>query len=155
MALSGISTLGIRFSYASEVSAGVKPAAFTTLTRINSIGGLTAENETIDASALEDGTTQYVAGRGETGGNIIVTVNITPDTIDEWETLMSDAQDARENNKQTWFQVYSPALGGKAFFFTADPPSAIPLPESGQNELWTVEMSLTVNEYKGLLEAVV
>ena len=55
MALAGISTLGITFGYGVETTAGQKPDAFKQLTRINSIGGITVENEQIDASAIEGG----------------------------------------------------------------------------------------------------
>ena len=54
MASAGISTLGITFGYGVETTAGTKPTSFKQLTRINSIGGITIENEQIDASAVED-----------------------------------------------------------------------------------------------------
>ena len=62
MALAGISTLGITFGYGAETTAGEKPSAFKQLTRINAIGGITIENEQIDASALEDAVSRYVQG---------------------------------------------------------------------------------------------
>ncbi len=43
------------------------PSSFTVLTRINAIGGISLETEQIDASALEDYVTRYVAGRQDTG----------------------------------------------------------------------------------------
>jgi len=155
MALPGMSTLGIRFLYGVETTIGQKPASFTELTRINGIGGITIDVETIDASALIDKVTRSVAGRGDTGGDFTVTVNITPDTITEWQTLISAYKTAKEAGKQTWFEVYHPDLTSGAFFIVAEPPREIPLPESGQNELWTVEMTLVINEYKGLDTAVV
>lgn len=148
MALSGISTLGVTLSYGVETTAGTKPNAFTQLTRINAIGGLTVSVEKIDASALEDLTTCYVAGRGDTGGSLSVTVNMTDATVTEWGTVIS-SYTALTGGKQMWFQVSSPKLT-KAFFVTAEPPQAIPLPESSQNGLWTVEIPLTVTAYKGL-----
>ena len=63
MALAGISTLGITFGYGVETTAGEKPSAFTQLTRINAIGGITIENEQIDASALEDAVSKRCACR--------------------------------------------------------------------------------------------
>jgi hypothetical protein len=36
----------------------------------------------------------------------------------------------------------------------AQPPEQIPQPEIGQNELLTVEMNLTIEEYKGMDTAV-
>lgn len=65
--LAGLSTLGITFGYGVETTAGTKPTAFTQLDRINSIGGITQDVEQIDASALEDTSTKYVAGRADTG----------------------------------------------------------------------------------------
>ena len=50
MALAGISTLGITFGYGVETTAGEKPTAFTQLSRINSIGGITIENGCFDLS---------------------------------------------------------------------------------------------------------
>ena len=79
MALAGISTLGITLSYGVETTAGTKPATFNLLTRINAIGGITQDTEQIDASALEDTSSKYIAGRADTGGTVSVTVNLTPD----------------------------------------------------------------------------
>lgn len=155
MALPGMSTLGIRFLYGIETTAGTKPATFTELSRINSIGGIQIDVETIDASALIDKVTKSVAGRGDTGGDFPVSVNITPDTITEWQTLISAYKAAKAEGKQTWFEVYHPDLTSGAFFVVAEPPQEIPMPESGQNELWTVEFTLTINDYKGLDTAVV
>ena len=154
MALAGISTLGVKLYRGVETTAGVKPATFEQLTRINSIGGLTISSENIDASALEDEVTRYVAGRGDADGSIAVTVNLTQDTIAEWEDVIADAATAKAAGKSMWFEIYSPSLGGDAFFIVAEPPTAIPMPETNQNELWTVEMTLTGNEYKGMDTAV-
>ena len=45
----------------------------------------------------------------------------------------------------------SGALGFKdSFFVVAQPPTAIPQPELSQNALLTIEMNLTVEEYKGM-----
>ena len=149
MALPGMSTLGIRFLYGIETTAGTKPASFTELSRINSIGGISIDVETIDK------VTRSVAGRGDTGGDFTVGVNITPDTITEWQTLISAYKTAKAEGKQTWFEVYHPDLTSGAFFIVAEPPQEIPMPESGQNELWVVEFPLTINEYRGLETAVV
>ena len=63
----GLATLGVKFGYAVETTAGEKPAAFTWLERCNSISGLELSTEQIDASALEDYVTKYVAGRQDSG----------------------------------------------------------------------------------------
>lgn len=148
MALAGVSTLGITFGYGVETTAGTKPAAFTELTRINAIGGLSLENQTIDASALTSLVTETIAGRADTPGNVPVTVNLTPDTKTEWETLITTFK-ALTDSKQMWFQTIIPGFTD-SFFFIAQPPQDIPMPEMNQNELLTVEFSLTIVEYKGM-----
>jgi hypothetical protein len=148
MALSGVSTLGVTFGYGVETTAGTKPAAFTELSRINAIGGITLENQTIDSSALTDLVTQTIAGRADTPGNISVTVNLTPETKTEWATLISTYK-ALTDSKQMWFQTIIPGFTD-SFFFIAQPPQDIPQPEMNQNELLTVEFSLTIVEYKGM-----
>ena len=144
----GLSTLGITFGYGVESVAGQKPSSFTQLNRINSIGGIAMDVEQIDASALEDTQTKYVAGRADTGGTWAVTVNFTDETADEWADLITAYNTAQASNLNLWFEVILPNQTD-AFFVIAQPPQQLPMPEIGQNELLTVEISLTVVEYKG------
>ena len=148
MALAGMGTLGITFGYGVENTAGVKPTAFTQLNRINSIGGITIENEQIDASALEDAVSRYVQGRADTGGAFAVSINFTPETNDEWKDVISEYA-AAADGKRMWFETIIPGFT-ESFFVVAQPPTAIPQPEIGQNELLVVEMNLTIEEYLGM-----
>lgn len=148
MAVAGISTLGITFGYGVETTAGTKPTTFTKLTRINSIGGITIEPEQIDASALEDAITRYVKGRADTGGTMTVTINLTDETKAEWESLIT-AYQGLSGGKRMWFETIVPGFTD-AFFVVAQPPEEIPQPEFTQNELLTVEINLTIEEYKGM-----
>lgn len=146
--LAGLSTLGIQLAYGVETSKGVKPEAFTFLDRINSIGGITMDVEKIDASALEDLSTKYVAGRADTGGTWEVVVNYTAETSAQWAELITAYNDAMKSELQMWFEVIIPNMND-ALFVIAQPPQEIPMPEISQNELLTVSFSLTVVEYKG------
>ncbi len=148
MATAGISTLGITFGYGTETTAGTKPTSFKQLTRINALGGINIEPEQIDASALEDFITKYVKGRADTGGSFPVTVNFTSETVEEWKTLIA-AYKELSGGKRMWFETIIPGITN-SFFVVAQPPEEIPQPEIGQNELLTVEMNLTIEEYKGL-----
>lgn len=148
MAVAGLSSLEITFGYGIETTAGTKPTTFNKLTRINQIGGITIEPEVIDASALEDAVTRNIKGRADTGGTWAVTVNFTADTKKEWTDLIA-AYKALTGGKRMWFEVLHPQLED-AFFVVAQPPEQIPMPETGQNELWTIEMNLTIEEYKGM-----
>ena len=72
----GLSTLGITFGYA---VGSTKPASFTQLERIVSIGEASVENETIDVSCLEDMVSKFVRGRGTVTDTLPVVVNFTED----------------------------------------------------------------------------
>ena len=148
MALAGLSTLGITFGYGVETTAGTKASAFTQLTRINSIGGISITPETIDASALEDAVEKSVAGRASTGATWEVVINYTPDTATEWANVISAYNTGKASGYQTWFEVIVPSMSD-GFFVIAEPPQEIPMPELGQNSLLTVTMSLTIVDYKG------
>ena len=152
-AIPGVSTIGIEFGYALETTSGTKPTAFTLLDRINSIGGIELSTEPIDASALEDYVTRYIAGRQDTGGEWTVTVNITDATIQQWRDLIAAYQGRTDKNLSMWFVVWSPYLTD-SFYIVAEPPKELPMSEMGQNELQTIEIGLSINEYKGMDTAI-
>lgn len=148
MADYGISTLGVTFGYGVETTAGTKPASFTRLTRINDIGEITVDPEDIDASALEDYETHYVAGRASVSESVAVTVNRTDTTVTEWENLIT-AYQGLTGGKKMWFEVITPGIT-KAEFFVAAPPKVLPMPAKAQNSLDTMVINLTVESWKGL-----
>ena len=144
----GLSSLGVTFGYGVETTAGTKPSSFTQLDRINSIGGISLSTEQIDASALEDYQTKYIAGRQDSGGTWSVTINFTDETATEWGTLISAYNTAAASGLAMWFEIILPNQSD-AFFAVAQPPQIIPMPEIGQNSLLTVEIQLVIVEYKG------
>ena len=152
--IAGISTVGSLTGYAVETTAGAKPTTFKMLHRINASDEIAIETETIDASALEDMIERTIAGRGSTGGTFGVTVNVTDETITEWETLIQEYETAKTAGKAMWYEEYFPSLE-KAFFTKIEPPTVIPKPAREQNGLLTVTMTLTINEYVGPDTAVV
>ena len=85
-------------------------------------------------------------------GNFPITVNVTDETITEWETLIS-AYNARGTGEDLYLEVWSPYLT-KAFFIKAQPPQKLPMSEMAQNSLQTVEIGMTIEEYLGMDTAV-
>lgn len=153
----GLSTLGVLFGWGVEATAGTKPDAFTALQRCNAIDGISVENEQIDASALEDAMTKYVAGRGDPGGTWNVTFNYT-DEVATALTAMIDAYynastGAKKDGKAMWCEVYHPNLTN-GFFVKVEPPTKVPMPSMGQNELLTVEVGFTIVSYEGTATAI-
>ena len=149
MALAGLSTIGVKFGYGTGAT---KPNSFAELSRINAIGGLSLSPESIDASALTDEVTRRIAGRSDTDETIPITVNWTPATLTEWEAVLT-AYGGLTGEAEMWFTVYHPKMT-KGWFFKAQPPKKLPMPEFGQNSLLTVEIPLVVTEYIGMDTAV-
>lgn len=100
------------------------------------------------ASALEDLVTRYIAGRQDTGGTWTVTVNYTAETATQWKNAIAAYNTAKASSLNTWFEVIIPNQSD-AFFVIAECPQEIPMPEIGQNELLTVDIDLSIVEYKG------
>ena len=156
----GLTSLGVLIGYGMETTAGVKPAnvgtstsgeAFSQVLRVNSIGGVSVDPEQIDVSAIVDKLTRYKPGRGDSGGTFTIGVNVTQDVISQWKTIISSYYNStsRQAGLRMWWQVTHPDLTD-AFFIVAAPPEVFPMPETGQNEAWTVEINLGVDELKGL-----
>lgn len=147
MATAGVSALGITFSYGVETVAGTKPTSFKLLTRINNIGEVTVEPESIDASALEDMQTRNIAGRDTVSDTMAVEVNKTNETIKEWEDLIT-AYKGLTGGKRMWFQTIVPGFE-KAEFVVAQPPSKLPISSKEQNSLLTMTINLIIEEMIG------
>lgn len=143
--VAGISTIGAQVGYGVSAS---KPSSITELERANSIGGIELSTEQIDASALVDRISRYIAGRQDTGGTWDITFNLTDETESIIETMLS-AYSGRTSGQALWLQVSCPDLT-KAFWVKAQPPSAIPMPEMSQNGLLTATLSFAIEEYIGL-----
>lgn len=152
--IAGISTLGSLTGWAIEATAGTKPTSFKLLHRVNASDEIAIETETIDASSLEDTVERTIAGRGSTGGTFGVTVNVTDETIAEWEEIIEEYETAKASGKAMWYEEYFPSLQ-KAFFTKVEPPTIIPKPAREQNGLLTVTMTMTINEYVGPDTAIV
>jgi hypothetical protein len=98
---------------------------------------------------LEDFVERSVAGRATSGGNFTVAFNATDETIAEWENTIEDYQEASANQLRMWVQIAHPSMS-RAFFVVAQPPLQLPMPDIGQNELFVMELPLTIEEYVGL-----
>lgn len=140
----GLSTLGITFGYA---IGSTKPASFTQLDRIVSIGEFSITNETIDVSCLEDLTSKFVRGRGTISDTIPVVVNWTDEVEAQWEAVLS-VYEGKNPGETMWWEVIIPGMT-KAAFFKAQPPTALPIPSMEQNAAFTNTMNLVAEDLIG------
>ena len=144
--IAGLSTLGVKV-YQAESKDGAKvteASAYSQLTRINSIGEVTITPENIDASALEDLNSRYVAGRSTVTDALTITINATDDTIAEWKAIAG---------KRICVMIDIPDMTD-AFFVIVQVPATLPMPALDQNALLTMAINCTVNEFIGLEEKV-
>ena len=140
--IAGLSTLGITV-WQAESADGTKvteASAYSQLTRINAIGEASITPENIDASALEDFVSRFVAGRSTVTDSLPITVNATDDTIAEWKAI---------TGKTICVMIDIPGLTD-AFFIVVQVPSILPLPALDQNALLTMAINCTVNNFIGL-----
>ena len=144
--IAGLSTLGVKV-YQAESKDGAKvteASAYSQLTRINSIGEVTITPENIDASALEDLNSRYVAGRSTVTDALTITINATDDTIAEWKAIAG---------KTICVMIDIPNMTD-AFFVIVQVPATLPMPALDQNALLTMAINCTVNNFIGLDEKV-
>lgn len=90
-------------------------------------------------------------------GEWSVTFNFTEETAAQLNAMIAaynTGKAATPTPLQTWFEVYHPSMTN-AFFVVAEPPQKLPMPEVGQNELLTIDVTFTIVEYKGMSAAVV
>lgn len=154
MAVTGISTVGVLLgAKVGTIDGDTVPSEYKLLTRINAIGNIALDANQIDSSALEDEIDQYIKGRASTGGTVSITVNVTDETIAEWEAVFDASEAATVAGKSICFCNYNP-YRQKAFYFWAQTPPAFPMPGEDQNGLETVEIVLTLNKYIGPAAAV-
>lgn len=135
----GVSTLEAKLGYAADGDTIPESGTVTLLGRINSIGGISLATEQIDASALEDKVSKYVAGRQDPGGEWTITINATDATLDQWDGI---------KGTKKWFEIIVPGIT-KAFWARAQVPQVLPSGELGQNELFTIELTLTLVDIGG------
>lgn len=147
----GISTLGVKFGWG--IGTGTtKPGTMTQIERCSNIAGISLETEQLDASALEDYVTRYIAGRQDTGGSYPVSFNYTEEIASQIEAMFT-AYAGLSSGQKLWVEVWSPFLSN-GFFAIVQCPKAIPQPEFGQNEVLIMEISFVIEDYKGSLPGI-
>lgn len=152
VSIPGISTLESRIGWVAGTASDTPWSTAATvkwLERTNSTGAINIDPATIDASALEDVVTKSIAGRAETGGTYSVTVNLTDDTLDQWEEVF-ESSDA---NQGVWIEEWIKGLT-KAAWVYVQTPKQFPKPAEEQNALLTLTINLIIVDYKGYQTAI-
>lgn len=79
-----------------------------------------------------------------------ITFNYTLEVATQLKAMITayEGMDRDTAGECMWFEVWSPQ-NTEAFFVIAQPPHVLPMPEMGQNELQTIAVTLSIENYKG------
>lgn len=146
-----LTTIGIKFGWAVEETAGTKPTAFTWIPRCSKIAGITVTREKIDVTCFEDTVKKYLAGVGDTGGEWPINFNGSAKFVERWNALLGAYEKAAEEGKATWANVFIPGFGS---YFVKMEPCEIPMSDLEVNNKLDMQMGCTINEYVGLGESI-
>lgn len=130
-----LTTIGIRFGFAIESTAGTRPTAFENIVNPKDTPDLSPQPDSLDATSLNDlEFKRYLLGLKDTGGNISFTVAMSEATLNQWNDMCEDSKTAEASGKATWFCLYHPGLSN-SFFFKGQ-PAKLGFPSSGVNSVW-------------------
>ena len=152
MAAPDLSTIGVKFGWAAETTSGTKPTSFKQILNCKAIGGISLETDSIDTTPLEVDTRRYVAGLKDTGGSWALTFGMNDDLQDSWDELYDAYTTAKNAGLNIWAVVYIPGMTN-ACYVTFE-PGKLPLSDIAVSEALEVEISNTINEYKGWSTAI-
>ena len=129
-----LTSIGIKISYATEVTKGTRPTAgYTVLPDLKSIPDFNPQPNTADATTFDNlEYTSYVKLLKDIGGALEFNANLTQDLYDAW-SVMATARNNLTEGKQMWYCVDIPNFD-KSIFFTGD-PSEMGIPSAEANSL--------------------
>lgn len=145
-----LSTIGIRFYYAVEATAGTKPETVTTeIHDIVSIGEIALTPDKLEVTNLVDTVKRYINGVQDAGDSVEITANLVKGTnrfATDWNTLVTAFTTGKSTNKATWFKIAVPNFGD--FYFSGE-PSPIPFGGAEVNNVLQVSTSIALNGVEG------
>lgn len=144
-----LSTCGIEIKYAVETTAGTKPSTgFVKIPNIKNIDGMNAEPSQYEVTDLSDlEYKRYIPALKDMGGNIELTVNLTPAFKTIWETLVSASETAKASGKATWFEFVIPGFDDA--FWVAGIPNDLGFPNVGTDSVLEGNVYITPNQVDG------
>ena len=88
-----LSTIGIKFGYAVETTAGTRPTTgYTYFNDITSIGEITGEPETIEVTNLLDTWHRYIEGLKDSGESVPIGANFTKAFLTAWTAARTSSE---------------------------------------------------------------
>jgi len=130
-----LSTIGARFGYAIEVSAGTRPSSFTNIPNPKSIPEFNPEPNMGETTSLNNTEyTSYIPLLKDLGGALAIGIGMSQQLLTSWNAMCDSAATAEASNKRTWFCIYHPGLD-KSLVFTGKPVK-LGMPAMETNAVW-------------------
>lgn len=140
-----LSTIGVKFKYAVETTAGTRPTTgFTEIANITSIGELAATPDQLDCTNLSDTWRRYVAGVKDAGGDFQIGANLTAAFKTAWETLVTAFETGKASGKSTWFEVVIPGMTDS--FYLSGEPVGLGVPGIEVNQVLQITAHIVPNQ---------
>ena len=144
-------TVGMKFAYCVETTAGTRPTAdYTVLDGIVSVGAITVNQNPLQVVLPAEKKYRYLKGKDDISGEVDVVMYNEDSYLTGWETMRTAAETARASGKRTWF-VFLPDGNHKAFAFAAS-PGVLGSGGLSDNMIYEVNTSLTVEDVGGYIE---
>lgn len=144
-------TVGMKFAYCVETTAGTRPTAdYTVLDGIVSVGAITITQNPLQVVLPAEKKYRYLKGKDDISGEVDVVMYNEDSYLTGWENMRTAAETARASGKSTWF-VFLPDGNHKAFAFTAS-PGVLGSGGLSDNMIYEVNTSLTVEDVGGYIE---
>lgn len=140
-----LSTIGVKFYYAVETTAGTRPTAladYTELKGIKSTPAMTATPDSLETTTMNETEYKtYIPGLKDLGGALDFTFNLSQELKNAWDTLMTNYATGLASSKATWFCIVVPGLTDAVYFKGV--PTPMGLPDMGVNAVAEATNTIT------------
>lgn len=148
-----LSTMGIKVEYLCETETKKgfntikdETDGWTAIPNLKSIPDLNPQPDTLEVTDLSDHSKRYIEGLKDVGGALEFSANFTKKFATVWEKLVSDSDDAKGKDLQTFFKITVSGFG--AYYFAGD-PAELGLPSAEVGAVFEGNVYITPNAIHG------
>ena len=137
-----LTTIGARFGYKTETTAGTRPSSFDNIPNPKSIPEFNPEPNTGDTTSLNNTEyTSYIPLLKDLGGALGFGIGMSAKLLNDWNAMCDAAEAAEAQGKRTWFVIYHPGLPDSVFF--TGKPTKLGMPAMEVNSVWDTTVYVT------------
>lgn len=142
-----LSTIGMKFAYGIETTAGTKPASFTAILGALTLPEFPLEPQQIDVTPLDETVAhRFIPGLANEGSAKAIQFNLNDAFKTAWNTMVT-AYEGLGSGLSMWFEFYHPDMTD-GFFFTGA-PAELGFGGGAVDAANTINAYITPNEIKG------